>query len=165
MFVLIMKQTPSRTTNLVKKHNLPASQVFPAPDKTFSLPTCGNLCYNPFCAILYDFTTWILPLPSTIKYNFASYERNDILCILLCLASFFECDFVRFIQTVYSMQFIHFHCCMEFHHRYIDNVSMSLNAMLFHASVFCSSLFLSFEYVSPFWTQLKYHLPYETFLE
>lgn len=46
-------------TNVVKRHNFPAFQVLPAPGKTFSLLTCGNLCTTPFSVIPYDLTTWI----------------------------------------------------------------------------------------------------------
>lgn len=164
MFVLTMKQTPNGTTNTVKKHNLPASQALPAPDKTVSLPTCGNLCNNLFPAILYDCTTWVLPLRSTIKYN-CFLRMEWYLHILLCLASFSECSFVRFIPRVCNMQFVHLYCCKEFHHRYIQCIYVPECPTLFHPSVFCSGLFFSFEYVSPFWTQLKYHLLFETFLE
>lgn len=88
------KKTQTKT-----KQNFPVSQVLSAPVETFSLTTCGNLYNNPSAAALYNFTTWIcVPKIYSIIHN--SDEWNRILHILLCLASRFERNFVRFIQTM-----------------------------------------------------------------
>lgn len=155
-----MKQTPNGTTNMVKKYNSLVFQVLFALEEAFPLLICGKFLKNPFSALCVSFYHLDM-CPSTTQYNFASYEWNHILHILLCPV--FECYFVRFIQTTYNVWVIHFHCCMESHPMYADDVSMFLNVLCYFRPLYCVHVFSS-EYASPFWTQLKYPSFVKSFL-
>lgn len=73
---------------------------------------------------------------------------NKIIIYSLLDLNFFEHYFVRFIQAMYIMQSIHFHCCTEFHYRHTRqciDIYFPYCAVLFHASISLLMLFPLFQ--------------------